>query len=262
MKYVLENEEESNRLKLQEDIGVYHLSNDLADFEIGPKDIVLDAGCGAGLISLYLRKNYNFQKLYSCDFSDLRIKQAKNFLTENRVHGTDFFQCDLSSIPLNDETVSKVVCRFVYEYLAEPIQVTRELYRICRPGGKVRLIDLDGVVVNLQSENKELNAMLEKLQKNSLQKYNLDFFAGRKLFTFMKLAGFQDIQCHVRPMYFNKDDIKKEKANYIERFSFAKNILEDTFQGQANRFIKMYLEELDNDKNLLFYNNFVVTGSK
>lgn len=262
MKYILENEKESSRLKHQESISVYNLKNDLVGFEINKNDIVLDAGCGAGVISLHLKKNYDFKQLYSCDFSELRLKQAEKFLNENGVSGTKFFQCDLSKIPQEDNSFSKIVCRFVYEYLPDPLKVSKEFHRVCKTGGQIRLIDLDGVVVNLQTQNKNLTEMLDKFTKHAFQKHHLDFFAGRKMFTSLKLAGFSDVQYFVRPMMFQGEDLKKEHANYVERFKFARSILEDTFKDQTDYFIDMYLEELQNEENILFYNNFVVTGTK
>jgi ubiquinone/menaquinone biosynthesis C-methylase UbiE len=262
MKYILENEAESSRLKHQESISVYNLSNDMEGFNIMPQDTVLDAGCGAGVISLHLKKNYQFKQLFSCDYSELRMKQAEKFLLDNGVHGTKFFQCDLNAIPMEDNKFSKIICRFVYEYLSDPLKVTKEFYRVCAPGGTVRVIDLDGVVVNLQSNNQKLTQMLGQLTKNALQKFNLDFFAGRKLFTHFKQAGFKNIQYEVRPMTFKNENIAKERDNYIERFTFARHILEDTFGHETDLFIKMYLDELQNEENILFYNNFVVTGTK
>ncbi|MGE3608374.1 MAG: methyltransferase domain-containing protein [Bacteriovoracaceae bacterium] len=262
MKYILENERESSRLKDQESIPVYNLKNDLTGFEINNGDTVLDAGCGAGVISLYLKKNYSFKQLYACDFSELRLKQAENFLKENGVYGTKFFQCDLSKNPQQDNTFSKIVCRFVYEYLPDPLSVSKEFHRVCTPGGQIRLIDLDGVVFNLHTQNKKLTEMLDLFTKHSFKNHHLDFFAGRKMYTYLKLAGFKDVQYSVRPMVFQGDDLKKEHANYEERFRFARAIIDDAFKDKADYFIEMYLDELKNEQNLLFYNNFVVTGTK
>ena len=174
----------------------------------------------------------------------------------------NYFQCDLGAIPKPDEYFSKILCRFVYEYLPEPSRVTREFHRICAPGGLVRLIDVDGIVANLVTKNEKLSAMLATLTKSSLENHNLDFFAGRKLFTHLKLAGFKDVEYQIHPMVFKGPDLFKERDNYIERFAFARHILDDTFGREADVFIKLYLEELENEENLLFYNNFIVTGVK
>ncbi|WP_408096021.1 class I SAM-dependent methyltransferase [Peredibacter sp. HCB2-198] len=265
MAYVLENTAEARRLKLQDDISVYSLNHDLKDLKITSKDKVLDAGCGAGIVSLFLKKNYEMHSLESCDFSDIRLKQAEKYLVDNNAgENVSYFQCDLERIPKNDHSYDKIVCRFVYEYLPNPLKVTQELHRLCKPGGVVRLIDLDGVVANLHTNNSELRDMLILLTKKAYEDHHLDFYAGRKLFAHMKGAGFKDVSYQVRPMAFHGEDLLKEVENYRERFNFGRALLDSVFGSpkMAQRFIDAYLEELTSKDSLLFYNNFIVTGSK
>ena len=265
MAYVLENTAEAKRLKLQDEIGVYSLNHDLKDLNITSKDKVLDAGCGAGIVSLFLKKNYKMHSLESCDFSDIRLKQAEKYLNDNNAgDNVSYFQCDLEKIPKNDHSYDKIVCRFVYEYLPNPLKVTQELHRLCKPGGVVRLIDLDGVVANLHTNNNELRDMLLHLTKKAYDDHHLDFYAGRKLFAHMKNAGFKDVSYQVRTMPFHGDDLLKEVENYSERFKFARSLLESVFGSpkMAQKFIDSYLSELENKDSLLFYNNFIVTGTK
>lgn len=264
MSYVLENTAEAERLKLQDSIEAYDLKLDLGDFDITPSHKVLDAGCGAGIVSLFLKKHFGILDLESCDFSDLRMKQAEKYLLDNSAGGVSFFQCDLEKIPKDSQTYDRVICRFVYEYLQNPLLVTSEFYRVCKVGGKVRLIDLDGVVCNFQTNNSVLTKMIDLFTARSLRDHHLDFFAGRKLFGHMRSAGFQDIQYQIRPMQFVGADLEKEILNYRERFVFARPLLETVFEGPKNaqRFIDLYLAELQSNESVLFYNNFAVTGSK
>lgn len=263
MSYALENMNESDRLKHQEGISVYCLDNDLKGINFRKEDIVLDAGCGAGVISLHLKKNYQFKSLEACDFSEIRLKQAENFLKESKVDDVIFYKCDLRHIPREDNHYNKVVCRFVYEYLEDPLAVTKEFHRVCKDGGEVVLIDLDGVAFNLVSSNKELSAMIVHLNEEAASKHNLDFFAGRKLYSHMISAGFKNVQYEVRPMVFKGKDLKDEIKNYVERFSFGKKILDAVFGPEkAQVFVDLYLSELNKEGNILFYNNFIVTGTK
>jgi ubiquinone/menaquinone biosynthesis C-methylase UbiE len=160
MSYILENTAEAERLKLQDKITAYDLNLDLGDFDIKSFHHVLDAGCGAGIVSLFLKKHFRLEHLDSCDFSDLRMKQAEKYLNDNAFSSSNFYQCDLEEIPKTSETYDRIVCRFVYEYLQKPLEVTKELYRVCKINGRVRLIDLDGVVCNFQTNNSELKKML------------------------------------------------------------------------------------------------------
>ena len=264
MAYILENVAEAQRLELQDEIEAYSLESDLGDFDINKSHQVLDAGCGSGIVSLFLKQNFAMKNLESCDFSELRMKQAEKYLIDHSVNSVNFFQCDLESIPKESDSYDRVVCRFVYEYLKNPAKVTSEFYRVCRPGGSVRIIDLDGVVCNLQSNNPELTKMLNHLTIRSFEDHHLDFFAGRKLYSHMLGAGLKDISYTARPMLFKGNDLKKEIQNYEERFIFARPLLDSVFQtpNAAQKFIDMYLNELSAPKSILFYNNFVVTGKK
>ena len=69
MTYILENEEESDRLKRQDLISAYHTRVDCLGLDLNSKDVVLDAGCGAGVISLYLKQNFLMKQLHACDYS-------------------------------------------------------------------------------------------------------------------------------------------------------------------------------------------------
>ncbi len=263
MGYILESESEADRLRLQERLDVYKVQLDLEGFELKSSDSILDAGCGVGLVSEQIYRRSRSNRILCCDFSELRLRQAKNYHHSIGLVNADYFSSNLSDIPLADNTFDKIVCRFVYEYLPDPQQVTNEFFRLLKPDGAVRVIDLDGVLVNLVTENDELNELLIELSSQLLEMGTLDVFAGRKIFQTFKKAGFKNIDVKIRPMSFTGQDLILEKQNYVERFKFADSLIVKVLgSARSKRFIQLYLDELSNEKSTIFYNNFIVTGLK
>src|SRR6185437_5361251 len=89
----------------------------------------------------------------------------------------EFRQADLTNLPFEETLFDWVVCRFVLEHLEKPLLAAKEFFRTLKKGGKICLVDLDGIIFNIHSRNGELNAFLETFRS----KWKTDLFVGRKL---------------------------------------------------------------------------------
>ncbi len=259
MSYVLENLGESERLEAQEKIESYNIRQDISAMSFNDGELLLDAGCGSGLISRLIQDEYPNLKVEACDSSPERIIQAKERSLDYNI---SYYVSGLEKIDRPSNTYNKIICRFVFEYLPDPQIVANELYRICKSGGQVCLIDIDGLLFNLVTANTELQSYLKKLEIEFYRDHHLDLFAGRKLYSFLMKAGFSKINYTVRTMKFNEHDLKLEKENYIQRFNFANKLFESVLGEKSERFKQLYLAELENPNNIIFYNNFIVVGEK
>ena len=85
---------------------------------------VLDAGAGdCRYQPLFSHANYE-----SADFCKL-----------GKSYGEITYECDLSSIPVQDNKYDAVICTQVLEHVPEPTAVLRELHRVLKPGGMLWL---------------------------------------------------------------------------------------------------------------------------
>lgn len=260
MKYALEHMDEANRLEEQAKLESYDLKKEFRFINIKSNEIILDAGCGTGLVSRHLASlGVHGIKIEACDQSEIRLQQAKNLAGEFNQKIT-FFQSNLEShIEAPAGKYDKVVCRFVIEHLINPQNAINEFFRVLKSQGEVTIVDLDGILFNLYTTNNVLNGYLEKLKKE----FSLDLFVGRKLPTLMSKAGFNNIKWDIDIMNFQGEELKREKENYRERFQFAFKAFEQVLgKNYAQHFVHLYLSELDNPSNTLFYNKFIVRGSK
>ncbi len=260
MKYILEHTDEFHRLERQCEQVHYQLSSEVEHLNFNPGDKVLDAGCGSGALSRYLAYQHPELDLYACDRSDLRLMQAKQFCAENGFSNIKFYPTPLESLPFADNHFDIVICRYVYEYLVKPLEVTAELKRVLKPGGKLCLIDLDGVFLNLYSVDLELQKKLEHLR----QGLKIDLFVGRKLSSFMVDSGFMDIDRKLSVCEFTGKELGEEYENNRERLRFARPELLRIFGSDkvVDEFNDLYLREHLRPTSTLFHNKFIVTGIK
>jgi SAM-dependent methyltransferase len=95
---------------------------------------VLDAGAGeCQYRDLFAHCDYKAQ-----DFAQYGGTQSGP-LKESWRYGALDYVCDITAIPVADETFDAVLCTEVLEHVPQPIEVIRELARILRPGGRLLL---------------------------------------------------------------------------------------------------------------------------
>lgn len=99
------------------------VSEKAAEIEDGAK--VLDAGVGKG------RYRHLFR---NCDYKTQDFCQEPS--TINHYTQMDYV-CDITNIPVFDESFDVVICTEVLEHIPEPIEALKELSRILSSGGKL-----------------------------------------------------------------------------------------------------------------------------
>lgn len=98
------------------------------------EDVVLDVGCSDGYVLQRLYEAVPFSKGVGIDISDYSVSVAKNIV---KYANLDFMQGYGDDLPFEDESFDKIVCNEVIEHVPDDAATLRELYRVCRPGGRV-----------------------------------------------------------------------------------------------------------------------------
>ena len=95
---------------------------------------MLDAGAGeCQYRDLFLHCDYKAQ-----DFAQYGGTQSGP-LKESWRYGALDYVCDITAIPVADESFDAVLCTEVLEHVPQPADVIRELARVLRPGGRLLL---------------------------------------------------------------------------------------------------------------------------
>jgi ubiquinone/menaquinone biosynthesis C-methylase UbiE len=138
--YFMEDAREAKRLAAKVDPAAW-VSQFLAP-EFPPEGKILDVGCGPGVIAAEVARRSSTVQVCGVDLSDRRITDARSRL--NGLVNLEFHIANADTLPFSDETFDLVYSRFIMDYLRDKQAAVHEMIRVCKPGGRILLQDLDG----------------------------------------------------------------------------------------------------------------------
>jgi ubiquinone/menaquinone biosynthesis C-methylase UbiE len=100
-----------------------------------PGDVVFDAGCGTGANLLLLHSAV--ERVIGMDYAEAAITRCRYRLSSSGIQNIELLQGSITRVPLCSETVSRVLCLSVLQYLDDDEVRTsfREFARILKEGG-------------------------------------------------------------------------------------------------------------------------------
>jgi len=127
---------------------------------VSASDDVLDAACGPGLVACAFAPHA--RHVTGIDITPPMIEQAKARQKEKQLGNLSWQVGDILPLPFPDAHFSVVLTRYSFHHFINPAAVLAEMLRVCKPGGKVMVIDV------VQSPEKaEAYDQLEKLRDPS-----------------------------------------------------------------------------------------------
>jgi phosphatidylethanolamine/phosphatidyl-N-methylethanolamine N-methyltransferase len=105
---------------------------------IAPGDRVLEVGVGTGInLMLYPREC----SVTGVDLSDSMLERAHERVAKNGLRDVRLLQMDASALTFPDESFDIVYAPYLVSVVPDPIQVALEMRRVCRPGGRVIILN-------------------------------------------------------------------------------------------------------------------------
>lgn len=256
--YILENDNEAERLERQNQGELYNVAEELSGISFSNYKKILDVGCGTGALTREIIRTNSSVTVHAVDFSEVRLKQAQMYLSSDYKNRVNFsFANILTGEGINTDEFDCVVSRFVLHHLSRPDVAVKNMASALKCGGKLVVVDSDGIMFNFYCSDKKLMHLLETVREN----FEYDFMIGRKLRSLFLDAGLKEVSTRMIPMHFVGESLKLEVSQYYERF----NVMMPYFikvlgEKDAKTLVSSYLHTLENGAGELFYNKFVCSG--
>lgn len=106
--------------------------------ELGPEDQVLEVGIGTGLnVPLYPR----LRRLVGMDLSGQMLRKAQDRIRELHAAHVNLVVMDAMRMGFPDNSFDHILATYVISAVPDPIQVLREIRRVCRPKGHIVILN-------------------------------------------------------------------------------------------------------------------------
>jgi phosphatidylethanolamine/phosphatidyl-N-methylethanolamine N-methyltransferase len=120
---------------------------------IKPGDRVLEVGVGTGInAALYPRDC----AVTGVDLSSSMLEKARDRIARKGVRNVRLLEMDAADLKFADDTFDIVYAPYVISVVPDPVTVAREMRRVCRPGGRI-------IILNHFRSASRLGAWLERI---------------------------------------------------------------------------------------------------
>ncbi len=163
----------------------------MAPAEIAAGQVVVDYGCGPGMLALELARRVGPEgRVHAVDINRTFLERARKHAEGEGLGSRLEFHCiGEDALPLADASVDRVICKNVLEYVDDPVATLRDFRRALRPGGRVHAIDSDWGMLVVEPIGPE--RLAEVFAAASIA-YKTPL-VGRELYGFFRAAGFDDM---------------------------------------------------------------------
>ena len=158
-----------------------------------PGMAMADVCCGIGDFAVLVQKEFSPASIIALDHSRTSLDYARKVAADFGVSNIEYVYGDASEMILEDNQFDFVTCRHSLQVFDKPELILKELYRICKPGGRV-------YVTNEKNSHCLGEPRAESIQwtYNEVAKlwadYKMDIELGPKSRRFLIDAGFEDIK--------------------------------------------------------------------
>ena len=105
---------------------------------IGPGDRLLEVGVGTGINARLYPRNC---LVTGIDLSSQMLEKARARVQRQGLRNIRLLEMDAAHLTFADDSFDIVYAPYVISVVPDPVQVVREMRRVCRPGGKIIVVN-------------------------------------------------------------------------------------------------------------------------
>ena len=105
-----------------------------------PEDEALDIACGGGIVACALAPHV--RTVTGIDMTPAMLDRARSTATEKGCGNTRWIRGLASPLPFADNAFAIVVTRYSFHHFLDPLSVLREMVRVCKPRGRIVVVDM------------------------------------------------------------------------------------------------------------------------
>lgn len=154
---------------------------------------IADICCGIGDFAVLVAKEFAPSRIVAVDHAKPSLAYARRVAADFGVTAIEYVYGDAASLLLDDDQFDFVTCRHALQIFDRPEMILKELYRICKPGGRVYVT------------NEKISHCLGEPRGESIQwtynelsrlfaHFDMDLEFGPKSRRYVERAGFTDIR--------------------------------------------------------------------
>jgi SAM-dependent methyltransferase len=138
----------------------------LAHVPVEPHFVVLDVAAGAGHLARAIARRAH--QVIAFDLTPEMLATGKAAADAAGISNVVFERGDAAALPYLDDSFDLVASRFAVHHFAEPQLQLSEMARVCRPGGRVAIIDLVTADPVLAERHNELERLRDPSHTTAL----------------------------------------------------------------------------------------------
>lgn len=203
---------EVNRLETQAKLGWKKEFRTLKWLGLKDGMRILDVGSGTGVYTELLLKNLPHSSVTALEVDKKLFDISKERLSNYEGNRLNLKLGSIKSSGLKESSYDFVVCRFVFQHLENPMEATREIYKLLKPGGVVVIIDSDRGMYGVSDPDmlfKSGRGFISQLEKRA--GWNREI--GRKLLKILKYNGFEQLDFEAVTVHSDLVGIKNILGN-------------------------------------------------
>ncbi|MER8923709.1 class I SAM-dependent methyltransferase [Mesorhizobium sp. M0320] len=164
----------------------------LARHGMRPGIVMADICCGIGDFAVLVQKEFQPSRIVALDHSISSLNYARQVMREFDIRGIECTYGDASEMLLDEAQFDLVTCRHSLQIFNRPELILKELYRICKPGGRVYITNEKNSHCLGEPRAESIRWTYDEVAK-LFGHFEMDVELGPKSRRYLVEAGFEDI---------------------------------------------------------------------